>query len=850
MSTKRKSEQPLSESADLPSSSTESVLVDDTISSHKPTKRAHIDNTTTTTSTTTTTDSCKDKQVSNGSFTLSVMDRRCINSVRCLSAELPQQANSGHPGAPMGCAPMAHALFGHVMNYSPLHPLWINRDRFILSNGHACALLYSMLHLCGYDITTQDLQNFRQIHSKTPGHPESFETPGVEVCTGPLGQGLANAVGMAIGVEHMASHFNQHGFDDLINHYVYAICGDGCLQEGVTGEASSLAGHLGLGKLIVLYDSNNITIDGSTALSFTEDVLKRYEAYGWHVQEVRNGDNDQLDESTTNTTTANTTTSSGSSTSDSTSAKGTTSGSTSDSTSGSTSNTSSSGSAGSRSGLYNLMECIAAAKNERNRPSLIKVNTTIGYGSLKAGSEKTHGAPLGSDDITQMRVKFGLDGLSGFQVSDDVRLFYKNRGEEGNRKAETWTRELDRYAEMYPQKGAELKRRLMIMRRVEEKGTMGGGEDEIKGKDMNNKVLVKYPTYNSTCPPDSTRSLSGKCLNAMCQAMPEIIGGSADLTGSNSSALAGTSDFQLQSRHGRYIRYGVREHAMAAISNGLAAYGTFKPFAATFLNFITYAWGAVRLSALGQLGVLYISTHDSIELGEDGPTHQPIETISLVRATPNITLLRPADGKEVVGSYRLWSLSSHTPVVMALCRSAVPHLEGTSEEGTMRGGYVVSNHTYRGKGNYSNDSSTTGSDTTSSGGKVRVVIAGSGSELHLCVKAAEMLTSQSLSDEGEDDDESSIEAHTVRVVSMPSWEMFDQQTEEYRESVVCQEGRRKGEVITVYVEAASTYGWDKYFDVHMGMKTFGKSAKKKDVMQHFGFTVEGVVGRVKEALKK
>lgn len=470
----------------------------------------------------------------------------------------------------MGCAPMAHVLFGYLMNYCSKQPDWINRDRFVLSNGHACALQYCMLYLVGYHLPMEQLKLFRRLHSHTPGHPESFDTPGVEVCTGPLGQGISNAVGMAIASAHFAARYNRDDMQPLFNNFIYCICGDGCLQEGISSEACSLAGHLGLGRLIVLYDDNDITIDGSTELSFTEDVSSRFRAYGWDVQEVLDGDDN----------------------------------------------------------WEAIREGLEAARNVLDKPSLIKVRTTIAYGSLRQGSEKTHGAPLGADDISQLRKKTEMvppDGQTQFWVPDDVKTFYQKCSDQGMAKYKEWELLFTEYSKKYPVEAAEINRR-----------KEGKLPDGVEGK---------LPSFDTSSPAESTRALSGKCLNAFAKNMPEIIGGSADLTGSNSSALENVPDLQKGQMQNRYIRFGVREHAMAAVSNGLFAYGGLRPFAATFLNFITYAWGAIRLSALSRFGVLYIATHDSIELGEDGPTHQPIETIALCRSTPNVLLI---DRKSVV----------------------------------------------------------------------------------------------------------------------------------------------------------------------------------------------------------
>eukprot|EP00922_Rhytidocystis_sp_ex-Travisia-forbesii_P021321 GHVS01031245.1.p1 GENE.GHVS01031245.1~~GHVS01031245.1.p1 ORF type:complete len:761 (-),score=173.02 GHVS01031245.1:399-2681(-) len=713
------------------------------------------------------------------------LDELCINSVRCLAAELPQQAKSGHPGAPMGCAPMAHVLFGKVMNFSPEDPSWPNRDRFVLSNGHCCALLYVMLHLSGYKLTMDDLKRFRQLGSSTPGHPESFATPGVEVCTGPLGQGISNAVGMALAATHFAKKYNRTEDEDignLFDSYVFCICGDGCLQEGVSCEASSLAGHLGLGRLIALYDDNHITIDGATDLSFTEDVGARYQAYGWHVQEVPDGDHD----------------------------------------------------------WQGILKCVELAKAVTDKPSLIKITTTIGFGSAKQGSEKTHGTPIGEEDLAQVKLKFGLDPKKSFEVESSVSEFYRKRGAAGEGKRKEWAEKLKKYSEKYPVEGAQIKQRFQL--------------------ELPEGFGSTLPSFSPDSTPEATRSLSGKCLNAIAEVLPEVIGGSADLTGSNSSGLQNAVELQKGSEEGRYIRFGVREHGMAAIANGLFSFGGCRPFAATFLNFITYAWGAVRLSALSQFGILYIGTHDSVELGEDGPTHQPVETIPLLRATPNLLLFRPADGNETAAGYLTWINNPKRPTVLALCRAAVPHLVGSSrEKAALRGGYILQDFGTAAAGTTAADGTTAAAGTTAAGGTAvaggttaadgttaaaggtkppplppgrKVLLAGSGSELHLCVKAKELL---------EADNEFS-----VRVVSMPCWEILAEQTAEYQQEVLLQQQRKSGDVLTAYVEAASSFGWEKYFDILIGLSSFGISAPKKDTMHHFGFTAENITLRVRE----
>jgi len=542
--------------------------------------------------------------------TKQTITQQCIDTIRVLSADMVQAANSGHPGMPMGMAPIAHIMWNKIMKYSPSQPRWMNRDRFVLSNGHGCALLYSMLHLTGYHLTMDDLKGFRQMGSKTPGHPENILTEGVEVTTGPLGQGVANAVGMAMAEAHLAANFNKPGFE-LINNYTYVFCGDGCLQEGVSAEAASLAGHLGLGKLIMIYDDNRITIDGNTELSFSEDVPKRFEAYGWHTITVENGDTN----------------------------------------------------------LDGIEAAIRAAQHVTDKPSIISVKTTIGYASKLAGTAEAHGSPLGEAELRAVKQKLGFDPEKKFHVDAAVYEAYKAHVAEGEQAAQAWAQLLDGYATEYPQLAADFKRRV-------------AGEFPAGWKD-------NLPVFTPQDKPDATRNLSGVVLNKFAAVLPEMIGGSADLTGSVKTQIKGSSDFQKGAYAGRYFRFGVREHGMAAIGNGMVAYGAVIPFTATFLNFIEYCFPAVRLSALSHFGQLYIMTHDSIGLGEDGPTHQPVEALSLCRATPDLNVFRPADGNEVVGSYVCALEERQRPSVLSLTRQNLPQLHGSSAAAVAKGAYVL-----------------------------------------------------------------------------------------------------------------------------------------------------------------
>lgn len=662
-----------------------------------------------------------------------------INTVRCLAADTVQKAASGHPGAPMGCAPMAHVLFGRVMNYNPANPKWINRDRFVLSNGHACALQYSMLHLTGYPVSMDDLKAFRQLSSITPGHPEVGVTAGVEVSTGPLGQGISNAVGIAIAEQHLGALYNR-GDHTLIDHYTYVICGDGCLQEGVSSEASSLAGHLGLGKLIVLYDDNKITIDGPTDLSFTEDVLMRYEAYGWHTQSVEDGNND----------------------------------------------------------VAGIQAAIEAAKAVADKPSIIKVSTLIGFGSAKAGSEKTHGAPLGADDIVGVKTRFGFDPEKSFYVPDEVYAFYKGAADRGAATEAAWASAFEAYSAAEPALAAEFTRR-------------------VNG-DMPEGWKATMPTPAPTDKSKATREHSEASINALAAAFPELVGGSADLTPSNKTLIKTSHDFQRGSRDGRYFRFGVREHAMAAICNGMAAYGGMIPYCATFLNFCGYALGAVRLSALSHLRVLYVFTHDSIGLGEDGPTHQPIGMLWTLRSMPNMYTFRPADGVETSGCYAAAMELKHAPSAHALSRSGVPNLPTSSIEKCALGAYTV--HQTGGAAGASESK-----DTEFDSDGLQLVIAATGSEVGFSIAAADALAGKK-----------------VRVVSMPCLELYDAQSAEYKASVF-PEG-----VPIMSVEAASICGWEKYAHVHIGMTEFGASAKGADAYKHFGFTPDQIAAKAAKVI--
>jgi transketolase len=599
----------------------------------------------------------------------------------------------------------------------------MERDRFVLSNGHGCALLYAMLHLTGYDLPLDELRRFRQLGSKTPGHPEAGVTPGVEVTTGPLGSGISNAVGLAMAQAQAAARLKVEAPNEApyFDNYTYVFTGDGCLQEGVSCEAVSLAGHWKLGRLIVLYDDNGITIDGSTSLSFTEDVLARFESYGWHTSRVANADED----------------------------------------------------------LEAISAAIDAAKAVGDKPSIIACKTTIGRGSKLQGTAKVHGAPLGAPEIASMKEKWGFPPAENFHVPSPVRQHFASVAAAHTTAAAA---SHARWAGLAPLMGRNLP--------------------------ASPAACAEWlPVYEAGAKL-ATRQYSEKTLNALAAKIPSLAGGSADLTGSNLTALQGAADFQATTPAGRYIRFGVREHGMAAICNGMYAYGTLLPFCGTFLNFVGYAAGSVRLSALSHFRVLYIFTHDSIGLGEDGPTHQPIEAIPHLRAMPNMLCLRPADGNEVNGAYIAAVTGNARPSSLCLSRQSAPMLPGTSWEGTLRGAYTLN---------------------PGSGDAPSVCLVATGTEVQLIVAAAAELQAAGV---------------TVRTVSMPSWELFEEQEEAYRQSVFTPG------VPVISVEAASTFGWSRYAHVSIGIDTFGASAPAAHIYKHAGITTENIVAAAKQLAEK
>jgi transketolase len=671
------------------------------------------------------------------------LDRLAIDTIRTLSIDAVQQANSGHPGAPMGAAPMAYALWTRHLRHSPTNPAWPNRDRFVLSAGHASMLLYSLLHLTGYDVSLEDLRQFRQWGSITPGHPEYGLTPGVEATTGPLGQGISNAIGMAIAERRLGFEFNRPGHD-IIDHRTYVIASDGDMQEGVASEASSIAGHLRLGKLIVLYDDNRIQLDGPTAWAFSEDVLGRYAAYGWHTQRVEDGTD-----------------------------------------------------------VAAISAAIDAAKAD-DRPSIIAVRTHIGFGSPnKQDTQKAHGAPLGPDEVRLTKEAYGWDPDRTFYVPDEAAAVFRRAVEAGKDLVAEWESRFDRYAAEFPALAAELRRRL--------DGRLPDGWDA---------GLPVYEVGGEV----ATRNASQDAIQALAATLPELFGGSADLSESNlTDVKANGHDHFSADEPGRNLRFGVREHGMGSIANGIAYHGGFLPYCATFLTFSDYMRGAVRLAALSGLHVTYVWTHDSVGLGEDGPTHQPVEHYAALRAIPNLWFVRPGDANEAAAA---WALAVERPSIpgampgpvgLAFTRQKLPTLAGTPEqarEGVRRGGYVL---------------------REASGGTPQLILIGTGSELQLAFAAAERLEGEGI---------------PTRVVSLPCWERFEAQDPAYRDAVLPPSVRKR-----VSVEVGVSLGWDRWVGDEgaiIGLDHFGASAPAGTIFKEFGFTIERVadVGRrvVREGL--
>jgi transketolase len=665
------------------------------------------------------------------------LDLLAIDTIRTLSIDAVQKANSGHPGAPMGAAPMAYTLWTRFLRHAPSHPDWPDRDRFVLSAGHASMLLYSLLHLTGYDVSMADLQSFRQWGSKTPGHPEYGLTPGVEATTGPLGQGFANAVGMAIAEVRLAAEFNRPGLD-IVDHWTYTLCSDGDLQEGIASEAASLAGHLRLRKLVALYDDNHIQLDGPTSMAWSEDVVARFEAYGWHATRVEDG---------------------------------------------------------------NDVEAIAAAIEEAradDRPSLIAVRTHIGFGSPnKHDSQKAHGSPLGPDEVRLTKEAYGWDPDKAFFVPDDAGALFRRAVPAGEDLVRAWDRAFDAYRDADPELAAQFRRRV-VERRLADGWDAG---------------LRTYPVGEEV----ATRNASQEAIQVLAATLPGLFGGAADLSESNLTDVNGGDEFEAD-EPGRNLRFGVREHAMGGIVNGIAYHDGFIPYAATFLTFSDYMRGSVRLAALSGLHVVYVWTHDSVGLGEDGPTHQPVEHYAALRAIPNLWFVRPGDANETAAA---WALAVERrgedpsgPVALSLTRQKLPTLAGTAEkarEGVRRGGYVLRD--------------------AAGGRDPQIILIGTGSELKLAFAAATALEEEGVA---------------ARVVSLPCWERFELQDRSYRDGVLPPAVRAR-----VAVEAGVSLGWDRWVGdagAIVGLDHFGASAPAGTIFEKFGFTLDRLVGVARDVL--
>ncbi len=660
----------------------------------------------------------------------------CINTIRTLAIDAVQRANSGHPGLPLGAAPMAYVLWQHHLRHNPANPLWPDRDRFVLSAGHGSMLLYALLYLTGYDVTLEDLRAFRQWGSITPGHPEFRLTPGVEATTGPLGQGAANAVGMAIAERMLAHRFNRPGFP-IVDHRTYALLSDGDMMEGVCAEAASLAGHLRLGKLIFLYDSNGVSLDGPTSLAFSEDVAARFRAYGWRVFEVAHGNHDTAA----------------------------------------------------------IDQALTEAESDTSAPALIIVHTTLGYGSPnKAGTREAHGSPLGADEVRRTKEALGWDPNQEFFVPPQALQHFRQAVERGRRTQAHWDERFAEYAHAYPDLAEEWHRFWL------------GELPQGWGKDI--------PEF-STSEPQATRVAGGKVLNAIAKRVPFLVGGDADLSVSTNTALLGAGDFDGQTGAGRNLHFGVREHAMGAIANGLCYHGGLRPFVSTFLVFADYMRPPVRLAALSHLPVIYVWTHDSIGVGEDGPTHQPVEHLAALRAIPGLVVIRPCDANETAAAWRWVMQYREGPVAVILSRQKLPVLDRQrfAPAGLLeRGAYVLSEAT---------------------NGKPDAVILASGSEVHLALTAQAALEKERI---------------YVRVVSMPSWELFARQDQNYREAVLPAKLNAR-----VAVEAGVALGWERWVGERgrvLGLDRFGASAPGEVVLEKLGFHTANLVRLVKEVLAR
>ncbi len=657
--------------------------------------------------------------------TTTEIDSLCINTVRILAADAVQKANSGHPGTPMALAPLGHLLWSKIMNYNPQNPNWPNRDRFILSAGHACMLQYSYLYLTGYDLSLNDIKKFRQLHSKTAGHPEYGLCDGIEATTGPLGQGFANGVGMGIAQKWLADRYNKPGFE-LFDYSIYVVCSDGDMMEGISAEAASIAGHLQLGNLIYIYDDNHITIEGNTDLTFNEDLAARFLAYGWHVQVLPDGND-----------------------------------------------------------LTSIEDALKRAKEETTKPSLIKMRTHIGYGSPnKVNTAAAHGSPLGADEVKLVKKFFGFDPEQSFVVPDNVLSFYREAGKAGIEKEREWNGLFNQYREKYPVEANEYV-------------SAGNGKLPSGWKD-------KIPVFSGE-EKIATRKASGKVLNAIAAQIPFLIGGSADLSPSTDTILDQYESFSPEYPDGRNFHFGIREHSMGAILNGIALTKGFIPYGATFLIFSDYMRPPMRLAAISKIKPIYVFTHDSIGLGEDGTTHQPIEQLVGLRAVPNMMVIRPADANETAQAWRVALEHSGGPVAIILTRQGLPVINQdkyAKATGLEKGAYILSE----------------------AAEKPSLILIGSGSEVSLLLKAQEKLKEKSIH---------------ARVVSMPSWELFEKQDAAYKEMVLPKNIRKR-----ISVEAGSTLGWMRYTTEegkNLGLNHFGESAPAEDLFKEFGFTVENIV---------
>ena len=664
------------------------------------------------------------------------LDELSIDTIRTLSIDAVQKANSGHPGLPLGAAPMAYVLWQRFLRHNPRDPRWPDRDRFVLSAGHGCALLYSLLYLTGYDLSLDDLKAFRQWDSKTPGHPEVRDTPGVEATTGPLGQGTANAVGMAIAERWLANRFNRPGHT-IVDHRTFCLVGDGDLMEGISSEAGSLAGHLKLGKLVYLYDDNHVTLDGPAKQSFTEDVLARYAAYGWRTLRVENGNTD----------------------------------------------------------LEAIDRAIAQAVGQQERPTIIAVRTTIGYGSPhKAGTSAAHGSPLGPDEVALTKKALGWEWTDAFHVPEESLRHFRLAVEKGVKAEADWERRFEAYAKAYPD--------LAEAWREERKGALPPGWDADLSK-------CTWKPGESL----ATRVASGKAINAIARKVPWLLGGDADLSESTKTKIDGVPDFDGQTGEGNNIHYGVREHAMAAIANGMAYHGGVRPFVATFFCFSDYMRPSIRLAALNHLDTIFVWTHDSIGLGEDGPTHQAVEQLMSLRAMPLFSIIRPGDANETAEAWRAAMEHRDGAVGLVLCRQNIPVLDRSGSKGDVsRGAYILAEAT---------------------GGQPKVILIGTGSELQLAVGGRQKLEAEGI---------------PTRVVSMPCWEVFDKQPREYRDEVLPPNVRTR-----LSIEAGVTLGWQKYVGDKggsIGVDRYGASAPGDVVMREYGFTVDHVVDFARGLLRK